>query len=267
MGDFAHTTHHSAPGTTHYHQKCVSKYSRNTKKLDVTRWGALHYINLRRENRLSTAAAGIAKDMASNVYPDGVENEQTSSDHLVALSQFNGFVGDAELSGNEQLPSIKLLRDGVERMWNYTAYAMDPHGFEPLHGDADITNAANRVSAAALRFARDDWTWLSSNNTRGKAPEAPPAVLFPWSGQFIMRSNWTSVSHWSWFDIGPFGGWHGHYDKLSLVIRAPGGTRLLVDWDASLTSASCRPCETTTARRVSDTMYSSWTAAVRQKGQ
>jgi hypothetical protein len=31
--------------------QCSSKYSRNTKKLDVTRWGALHYINLRRENR------------------------------------------------------------------------------------------------------------------------------------------------------------------------------------------------------------------------
>ena len=50
MGDSAHTTHHTAPGTTHCHQKCVPKYTRNTKKLDVARWGALHCISLRREN-------------------------------------------------------------------------------------------------------------------------------------------------------------------------------------------------------------------------
>ena len=32
MGDSAHTTHHTTPGMTHCHQKCVSKYLCNAKK-------------------------------------------------------------------------------------------------------------------------------------------------------------------------------------------------------------------------------------------
>jgi hypothetical protein len=51
MGDSAHTIHHTTPGMTHCDQKCVSKYLRNTKKLDVSLWNLLHCINLRRENR------------------------------------------------------------------------------------------------------------------------------------------------------------------------------------------------------------------------
>jgi hypothetical protein len=31
MGDSAYTTHHTSPGMTHCHQKCVSKYLRNAK--------------------------------------------------------------------------------------------------------------------------------------------------------------------------------------------------------------------------------------------
>jgi hypothetical protein len=69
MGDSAHTTHHSTPGTTHCHQKCVSKYSRNTKKLDVTLWGALHCINLRRENRTQKFPSVLVRIFGDNGSP------------------------------------------------------------------------------------------------------------------------------------------------------------------------------------------------------
>ena len=69
MGDPARTTHHSTPGTTHCHQKCVSKYSRNTEKPDVTRRGALHYINLRRENRTQKFPSVLVRIFDDNGSP------------------------------------------------------------------------------------------------------------------------------------------------------------------------------------------------------
>ena len=50
MGDSAHTVIQLTiqPGTTHCHQKIGSKYSRNTKKLDVTRWDALYQYTSRK---------------------------------------------------------------------------------------------------------------------------------------------------------------------------------------------------------------------------
>ena len=57
------------PGTTHCHQKFVSKYSRNTKKLDVTRWGALHCISLRRENRAQKFPSVLVRIFDDNGSP------------------------------------------------------------------------------------------------------------------------------------------------------------------------------------------------------
>lgn len=64
-------------------------------------------------------------DVVRSRYPDGVENEQTSTYHLVALHSFDHFVNTVR-----QIPSLdehllhatNHIRDAVERMWNYTAY-------------------------------------------------------------------------------------------------------------------------------------------------
>jgi len=78
---------------------------------------------------LQTACEGILADVNSGVYPDGVETEQTSSYHLVALHSFDHFVNTVRQSPNldaHQLHLTHQIRDVVERMWNYTAY-VSPH--------------------------------------------------------------------------------------------------------------------------------------------
>lgn len=68
--------------------------------------------------------------------------------------------------------------------------------------------------------------------TAGRAGTKPPgsaSVLFPWAGQFIMRSGYGPDDQWAFFDIGVYGSsGHAHRDKLHLNIRGY-GSLLLVD--------------------------------------
>ena len=78
---------------------------------------------------LETACSGVLADVTSGVYPDGVETEQTSSYHLVALHNFDHFVSTVR-----QMPHLDThlshlthqIRGVVEKMWNYTAYVRSP---------------------------------------------------------------------------------------------------------------------------------------------
>ena len=47
MGDSAHATHHTTPGMTHCHQKCVSKYiatQKNSTQVDRVYYTVSNYV-------------------------------------------------------------------------------------------------------------------------------------------------------------------------------------------------------------------------------
>src|SRR5690606_4892869 len=63
----------------------------------------------------------------------------------------------------------------------------------------------------------------------GEPPAAAPlSTVFPWAGQAVYRSGWDADARWSFFDGGPLGTNHEHYDKLHLSVSAY-GRDLLVD--------------------------------------
>ena len=164
------------------------------------------------------------------MYPDGVETEQSSGYHFVAFRQFDGFLQTAKALRTLP-PAFSEIRGIVEKMANYTAYAMDPLGFDPLNSDSDMVSDAAAVMDAAAEFDRPDWLYLATGGAQGRVPTGPPGAVFEWSGQVILRSSWSAgaQSHWTWFDVGPFGSsGHGHYDRLHLSIRSA-QTPLLVD--------------------------------------
>lgn len=123
-------------------------------------------------------------DMADGVYPDGVEDEETSGYHYVALMNFDLFLSDIVNSGKTPDPRMAQV---VEKMYNYLAYSLDPTGYSPLNSDSDTTYTAPRILAAASRFNRSDWLYIASNGDNGKAPDGPPSAMFPWAGQLISR--------------------------------------------------------------------------------
>jgi hypothetical protein len=168
----------------------------------------------------------ILEDMQNGVYPDGVEDEETSHYHGVALSSFDGFFQMAVKSGVKPDPKMAQI---IENMYNYVAYALDPAGISPLNGDSDTDSNTGRVLSGAARFSRPDWLYIASNGRNGTLPAGNFSAMFPWAGQLISRNGWGVADQWSFFKAGPFGSSsHGHQDRTHLSVRI-GGTHLLVD--------------------------------------
>lgn len=167
----------------------------------------------------------LSPEFASQVYPDGAQKELTSSYHLVTIANFEPFMRTVK-NGGRTLPGE--FHDIIERMWNYTAYCMRPDGNGPLNNDSDLGSHRGRVLSRAKQLGRDDWKYIASNGTEGTCPEGPPSVAFPWAGQLVMRSGWDADAHWGFFDFGPMGIGHRHWDKLHLSVSAH-GRDLIVD--------------------------------------
>ena len=66
--------------------------------------------------------------------------------------------------------------------------------------------------------------------TRGKEGLRPEltSVAFPYSGHYVMRSDWSPEANYLLFDAGPFGRAHQHEDKLHFMVYG-GGKPLLTE--------------------------------------
>jgi hypothetical protein len=116
----------------------------------------------------------------------------------------------------------------IENMWNYIAYVLRPDGNRPLNNDSDLGSETRQLKEAASRHNRPDWTYIATNGKAGSRPEGSPSRYFPWAGQMISRNGWNSNAHWSFFDVGPSGLGHRHYDFGHISINAY-GHQLLID--------------------------------------
>jgi len=171
------------------------------------------------------ATSRLVPEITRQVYPDGVQKELTSHYHSVALGSFDRFVQLAKRVGR---PLPEEVTSGIERMCNYTAYAMRPTGHGPLNNDSNLDFNRPQTTDRAKQFERPDWAYIATNGAEGARPEGEPSVVFPWAGQVIMRSGWDAAAHWAFFDIGPLGTGHWHFDKLHLSVSAY-GRDILVD--------------------------------------
>lgn len=170
------------------------------------------------------AARHMLYEMEGQVRPDGVQDELTSLYHYHALRQFQEVMDLAVLALRELPPPY---RSSLEKMYHYLAYTLRPDGFSLLNNDSDRNDYRAEIAQAATVFRRPDWEYIISNGKRGDPP-AQSSVLFPYAGQVILRDNWQPQAQWSFFDGGPDGTAHRHYDKLHLSLAA-GGRDLLVD--------------------------------------
>jgi hypothetical protein len=174
---------------------------------------------------LTYSGDAMTKSLADQVYPDGVQTELTSSYHQVALNNFSLFM---DICTNAGFPVPQVFREQIIKMWNYIAFTIKPDGNGLLNNDADQIFNRRNVIRASEKFDRKDWLYLATNGQQGIRPEGQPSVIFPWAGQLIMRGGYEEPSHYSFFDIGPWGTGHQHNDKLNITVSAF-GRDLLVD--------------------------------------
>jgi hypothetical protein len=174
---------------------------------------------------MNYATATLSPELEKQVYPDGVQKELASHYHGVTRYSFQQFAGLLERAGCE-VPAG--WHEVLDRMWNYSAYSLRPDGHGVLNNDSNLDFNRPGVLEAADRFDRPDWAFIATNGQQGQNPDGPPSKIFPWAGQMVMRSGWGSDAHWGFFDIGPWGTGHQHYDKLHLSVSAF-GRDILVD--------------------------------------
>lgn len=174
---------------------------------------------------LEYAFEQLVPALEEQVNPDGAQTELTSHYHRVALFNFQEFADTVEQAGHK-VPDT--YRAGLERMWAYLAYTMRPNGYGLQNNDSDYDFTRNVVLEAAERYHRPDWSYIASNGNNGTPPLHTPSVAFPCSGQVIFRDKYAGDADWMYFDIGPLGTGHVHYDKLHLSVTI-GGRNILVD--------------------------------------
>ena len=162
------------------------------------------------------------------VYPDGVETEEAFGYDMGTASDFFGALELVQQSHHAAPP--KSFASKVEAMYNYGAYANDQQGYSPRNGDADL-GKGGWVQAAYDYFKREDWLYVHTAGKSGVRPAgASASSMFPWGGQAILRSDYTTKdSLWLWMEIGAYGSsGHAHRSKLALCLRAH-GSMFIVD--------------------------------------
>lgn len=175
---------------------------------------------------LAYASDRMMLSLKQQVYPDGVHKELTSHYHRIILRDMEHFV---QLLASSRQQDPLSFKSGLEQMWNYLAYSMRPDGCSLLNNDSDQENHQQLVIKAAHNYQRPDWQYIASNGSIGSKPKGEASVVFPWAGQFLMRSGWDVDAQWAFFDVGPLGiNYHEHQDTLHLSVAAY-GRNLLVD--------------------------------------
>lgn len=166
-----------------------------------------------------TALDRLYHELDVQVYPDGAQVELAPGYHGVTVQNFLGPVTLVPLTGCE-VPKDYLGK--LERMFDYFLYSMQPiRQTAPLNdsGAGDVVRWLDKGSK--LFPQREDFKWAASEGKAGKAP-AHTSHLFPYAGQFVLRSGWDRDAAWLCMDGGPYGYGHQHEDKLSVILTAYG---------------------------------------------
>lgn len=175
---------------------------------------------------LDGALEVVTEELFKQTYPDGSYKELANHYQKVVAENYLRLLRMLE---NYTLVEVSpVFRDRVEAMWNYFTYLSKPSGFGPLNSDSSREDNFAYALDANRYFKRQDWDYILSYGERGNAPDEPASRFYPWAGHAVMRNNWTEQAHWAFFDIGPHGSAHQHWDRLHLSISI-GGQDLLVD--------------------------------------
>ena len=210
----------------------------------------------------ATALQVIEAELAKQVYPDGVQYEQSVGYHRYVVEFC---LLPWLLSGDGRSPYSDAARQTVRRMLDVLLHMTQPTGRVQPISDADgarawrfnhhsINDPRALLNLGAALFqdqrlkcgmegnSEDVLWWLGPEGMRRW--EAMPAqapvcsAAFPDGGYFVLRENWRPDALWAFFDCGHIGmgdwpdeasvGTHGHSDLLTFGLAA-GGETLLTD--------------------------------------
>jgi hypothetical protein len=109
----------------------------------------------------------------------------------------------------------------LAKMYDLMAYLVRPDGTFPHVNDGSIYWDSTELGRAGEAHGRGDWVYVGTGGERGTCPK-DTSIGFPNAGLYVMRSDWTRDARYLLLDAGPYGGHHGHEDKLSVQLSAFG---------------------------------------------
>lgn len=168
---------------------------------------------------LNMSVYRLDRGMKMDVYPDGGYTEVSTFYHRYVVRLFDEIVNYAEKH------DVHLTDDfykRFEKMYAFMMYTAWPDGRMPAVNDGFHAKKLQPLfHKPAKRFHREDFEYFATDGASGKRPDTT-SVAFPYSGLYVMRSDWSPDARYSIFDGGLFGSAHGHEDKLNFEIVAYG---------------------------------------------
>jgi hypothetical protein len=163
----------------------------------------------------------IDKEIQNQINLDGTQIEASVGYQWLVVDELQQTY-DLLKTNNYSLPS-QNLGPVLEKMYRVLAYLIRPDGSFPEINDGFIRWGYERLEEAGDKFDQDYLTFVGTAGKKGTAPKFT-SMQFENAGFYIMRSDWSKDARYLLFVAGPYGGPHGHEDKLSVEVAAFGQT-------------------------------------------
>ncbi len=124
-----------------------------------------------------------------------------------------------------QIGNVKLENEDLgawlEKMYQMLAGIIRPDGTFPEINDGFNIYSNKKLAYAGEIFQRDDFIFIGTGGASGAEPTTT-SIAFNNADLYVMRSDWSTDARYLFFDAAPYGGFHGHEDKLSIEVFAYG---------------------------------------------
>ena len=166
-----------------------------------------------------TALTRLEQELIKQINQDGSHIEVSTGYQWVVVDEFERTY-ELLRSNNISLPN-ENLSTWLTKMYKVLVHVIRPDLTFPEINDGFIRWEYNRLAIAGALLGNDEFTCIGTEGKHGTFPEET-SIGFDNAGLYIMRSDWKNEARYLLFDAGPYGGYHGHEDKLSIEVFAYG---------------------------------------------
>lgn len=174
---------------------------------------------------VESATSRLEQELKSQVNADGTHLEMSVGYQWLTVIEFE--ITRTLLREHAREAAIDGLDQMLRKMYEFLAAVMRPDRSFPQLNDGFILWDADRLAAIARERDWPDVEYAATAGETGTPPEFR-SRSFPNAGFHAMRSDWTTDARYLIADTGPYGGPHGHEDKLSFELSAY-GAQFIVD--------------------------------------
>jgi len=166
------------------------------------------------ERRLDT-------ELETQINNDGSHIEMSVGYQWLTVDEFE--VTRSLLHHYQRSLATSNLDETLRKMYEFLAAIIRPDRTFPQLNDGFILWGAGHLAAVGRREGWAKIEYAASTDGSGSKPDYC-SRSFPNAGIHVMRSDWSAEARYMIADTGPYGGPHGHEDKLSFELSAYGAT-------------------------------------------